>query len=110
MSDSQLSSRKRAKALQDFRHEADLLAQLKHPNLPNVSDMFEEGRKAYLVMEFIEGKTLEEVLEEQQHPLDEGLVMDWASQLCAVLHYLHTRPQPIIFRERQVNTHQPKNT
>ncbi len=99
MSDSQLSSRKRAKALQDFRQEADLLVQLKHPNLPNVSDVFEEGGKAYLVMEFIEGKTLEEVLEEEQQPLDEGLVMGWAAQLCTVLHYLHTRPQPIVFRD-----------
>ena len=99
MSDAQLSSKKRAKALQDFRQEADLLVQLKHPNLPNVSDVFEEGGKAYLVMEFIEGKTLEEVQEEQEHPLDEGLVMGWASQLCTVFHYLHTRPQPIIFRD-----------
>jgi eukaryotic-like serine/threonine-protein kinase len=99
ISETQLSPRKRAKALQDFRHEANLLVQLKHPNLPNVSDVFEEGGKAYLVMEFIEGKTLEEVQEEEEQPLDESLVMGWASQLCAVLHYLHTRPQPIIFRD-----------
>ena len=99
MSDSQLSPSEKAKALQDFRHEADLLVQLKHPNLPHVSDVFEEGEKAYLVMEFIEGKTLSKIQEEQNTPLDERVVMGWALQLCAVLYYLHTRPQPIIFRD-----------
>jgi serine/threonine protein kinase/ABC-type branched-subunit amino acid transport system substrate-binding protein len=99
MSDAQLSPSEKTKALQDFRNEANLLVQLKHPNLPDVSDFFEEGGKAYLVMEFIEGKTLEVVQSEQQDPLDEHLVMGWAIQLCDVLHYLHTRPQPIIFRD-----------
>jgi serine/threonine protein kinase len=99
MSDAQLSSGEKAKALQDFRNEADLLVQLKHPNLPNVSDVFEEGGKAYLVMEFIGGKTLAKLQDERNDPLDERLVMGWALQLCAVLYYLHTRPQPIIFRD-----------
>ena len=99
MSDAALSPTEKAKVLQDFRNEADLLVQLKHPNLPNVSDFFEEGGKAYLVMEFIEGKTLATVQDEQSIPLDERLVMGWALQLCAVLHYLHTRPHPIIFRD-----------
>ncbi len=78
---------------------ADLLVQLKHAHLPDVSDFFEESGKAYLVMEFIEGKTLEKVLEDIGHPLDEKLVMRWAIQLCDVLSYLHTQPQPIIFRD-----------
>jgi serine/threonine protein kinase len=99
MSDAQLSPAEKTKALQDFRNEANLLVQLRHPNLPNVSDVFEEGGKAYLVMEFIEGKTLTTVQEEQNDPLDERQVMGWALQLCAVLHYLHTRPHPIIFRD-----------
>ena len=50
-------------------------------------------------MEFVEGRSLERVQEEAKGPLDETLVMGWAVQLCAVLHYLHTRPQPIIFRD-----------
>lgn len=99
MSDAQLSPAEKAQALQDFRHEADLLVQLNHPNLPNVSDFFEEGSKAYLVMEFIEGETLEKKQDEAGGPLDEALVMGWALQLCNVLHYLHTRPHPIIFRD-----------
>lgn len=99
MSDENLSPAEREQALADFRHEANLLVRLNHPHLPQVSDFFEEAGKAYLVMEFVEGKTLEQVLDEAHGPLDEGLVMGWALQLCEVLHYLHTRPQPIIFRD-----------
>jgi len=99
MSDANLSASERERALMDFRREANLLVQLNHPNLPQVSDFFEEGGKAYLVMEFIEGKTLEQVLEDAHGPLDEALVMGWALQLCSVLQYLHSRPQPIVFRD-----------
>lgn len=99
MSDAQLSQSERAKALEDFRHEANLLVQLNHPYLPNVSDFFEEVGKAYLVMEFVEGVTLEKKQEQAGGPLDEPLVMGWALQLCTALHYLHTRPHPIIFRD-----------
>ena len=99
MSDAHLSPRERSQALKDFRQEADLLVQLKHPNLPDVSDFFEEHGKAYLVMEFIEGRTLAKVQDDAGGPLDEQLVMGWALQLCDVLSYLHTQPQPIVFRD-----------
>lgn len=99
MSDAQLSAKEKATAIQNFRNEADLLVGLSHPNLPNVSDFFEEDGKAYLVMEFVEGQTLEDVQKDAGGPLPEPLVMEWALQLCGVLHYLHTRPQPIIFRD-----------
>ena len=99
MSDAHLSPSERSQAITDFRHEADLLVQLRHPNLPDVSDFFEEGGKAYLVMEYVEGKTLEKEQEDIGGPIDEKVVMDWGLQLCDVLDYLHTRPQPIIFRD-----------
>jgi serine/threonine protein kinase len=99
MSDGHLTPAERAQAIADFRQEADLLVQLKHPNLPDVSDFFEEGGKAYLVMEYIEGKTLEKEQEDAGGPLDENRVMGWALQLCDVLGYLHTQPQPIVFRD-----------
>ncbi|HEX6110609.1 MAG TPA: inactive serine/threonine-protein kinase VRK3, partial [Ktedonobacteraceae bacterium] len=91
MSDAYLDAHEKAWALQSFRQEAELLAQLKHSNLPGVFDFFEENGKAYLVMEFIKGSTLERELEITGGPLDEALVMRWALQLCDVLHYLHTR-------------------
>ena len=99
MSDAQLNPTEKVQAIQDFRREADLLVSLKHPNLPNVSDFFEEGGKAYLVMEFVEGKTLEKVQEDANAPLGESMIMGKALQLCDVLSYLHTQPQPIIFRD-----------
>lgn len=99
MSDVYLDAREKEWALQSFRQEAELLAQLKHSNMPGVFDFFEENSKAYLVMDFIKGSTLERVLEITGGPLDEALVMRWALQLCDVLHYLHTRQPPIIFRD-----------
>jgi serine/threonine protein kinase/uncharacterized protein YggT (Ycf19 family) len=99
MSDANLSASERERAFLDFRREANLLVQLNHSNLPQVSDFFEEGTKAYLVMEFIEGKTLEQALDDAHGPLDEALVMGWAVQLCSVLQYLHSRKPPIIFRD-----------
>ena len=95
MSDAHLSPAEKTAALQDFRHEANLLVPLSHPNLPNVSDIFEEAGKAYLVMEFIEGESLEKIQEDANGPLDEQRVIPWAMQLCSVLQYLHTQPQQI---------------
>jgi serine/threonine protein kinase len=99
MSDAQLNPMERATAIQNFRNEADLLVPLSHPNLPHVSDFFEEDGKAYLVMEFIQGKTLEKEQEDAGGPLDERRVMNWAIQLCDVLNYLHTQQPPIVFRD-----------
>ncbi|HLW00738.1 MAG TPA: protein kinase [Ktedonobacterales bacterium] len=99
MSDAQLTPAEKAQAIQDFRHEADLLVQLHHQNLPQVSDFFEEAGKAYLVMDFVEGKTLEKEQEDTAGPLPEARVMGFALQLCEVLGYLHTRIPPVIFRD-----------
>jgi hypothetical protein len=82
-----------------FQQEAQILAQLHHPNLPAVSDFFNEGGKQYLVMEFIEGRTLEKALEDNRAPFSEAQVVAIGSQLCDVLDYLHTRPVPVIFRD-----------
>ena len=53
-----------AEARQQFQVEAQILAKLDHPNLPKVSDYFTEGGRDYLVMDFVEGQDLEEVLEQ----------------------------------------------
>jgi serine/threonine protein kinase len=99
LSDSTLNAADKVKAHQDFRQEAQLLVKLQHPNLPNVSDFFERAGKAYLVMDFVQGKTLEKLLEDAQAPLDEDRVLNWALQISNVLHYLHTQQPPIIFRD-----------
>jgi len=86
-------------ARQLFEQEANILVRLSHPNLPRVSAFFDEGGRSYLVMEFINGESLEKRLERANAPLMESQVLDWAVQICDVLHYLHTRSLPVIFRD-----------
>src|SRR6266700_728970 len=83
-----------------FEREARLLADLNHPNLPRIYDHFTENDRSYLVMDFIEGETLEKYLEDRNgKPFPVEDVLDWAEQLCKVLDYLHNHQPPIIFRD-----------
>ena len=86
-------------ARQLFRQEAEILVHLRHHNLPRVIAFFESDGRSYLVMEFIHGESLQRRLEATNAPLLQGQVIDWAVQICDVLTYLHTRPQPVIFRD-----------
>lgn len=86
--------------LKNFEREAGLLATLQHPAIPKVFDFFEENGRVYLILELIQGKDLETVLEEAKGPLPEERVARWAVQLCEVLSYLHNQqPEPIVFRD-----------
>ncbi|HEX6109421.1 MAG TPA: serine/threonine-protein kinase, partial [Ktedonobacteraceae bacterium] len=83
-----------------FEREAHLLADLLHPNLPRIYEHFAENDRSYLVMDFIEGQTLEEYLDKKGGgPLPVDQVITWAEQLCDVLNYLHSHQPPIIFRD-----------
>ena len=82
-----------------FEQEANILVRLAHPNLPRVAAYFQERGRSYLVMEFVTGESLQKSLEKAQAPLLEDTVIDWAVQVCDVLEYLHTRSQPVIFRD-----------
>ncbi len=100
-------------ATESFKREAMLLAGLLHPNLPRTYDHFFDRGRWYLVMDFIEGETLEEYLNKipatgasrryapqgstRMLPVEE--VLDIGVQLCTILHYLHTSQPPIIFRD-----------
>ena len=86
-------------AIKNFLAEAEILSRLKHPNLPACTDFFTEGERDYLVMEYIDGVTLEDLLERNKGPFPESRVLVWASQLCDVLEYLHSRQPPVIFRD-----------
>jgi hypothetical protein len=85
-------------AAAQFRLEAEILAGLEHPYLPEVWDSFEEGRGLYLVMEFIEGNDLESQLN-REGPLPELIVRQWISQLCSALALMHARQPPVIHRD-----------
>jgi eukaryotic-like serine/threonine-protein kinase len=85
--------------LSNFQREANLLASLSHPAIPKVHDFFVENERAYLVLDYIEGRNLEVVVQETRGMLGEQAVVGWALQLCDVLQYLHAHTPPIIFRD-----------
>ncbi len=86
--------------MRNFEREANLLASLNHLLIPKVNDFFSEANRAYLVLDYIQGKNLEDVLMEANGFLDEQTVGGWALQICEVLDYLHSfRPLPVIFRD-----------
>jgi eukaryotic-like serine/threonine-protein kinase len=82
-----------------FLQEAELLSKLSHPNLPVVADFFEHQGRPVLVMEYVPGKTLEDLVRDANAPLLEQDVVRYGIQTSQVLHYLHTRTPPIIYRD-----------
>jgi serine/threonine-protein kinase len=78
--------------------EANMIKKLDHPALPRIVDIIEEDKVIYVVMDYIEGETLEYVVN-NQGAQSQDLVIDWAKQLTEVLHYLHTRTPAIIYRD-----------
>ncbi len=102
MSQSGLSSPDLQTAIVAFTHEAEILARLKHQSLPHIYEQFEDSERRYLVMEFIEGETLEhriEVLQARGKRLPVNAILAIARGLCNVLDYLHTQRPAIVFRD-----------
>ncbi len=99
MVDHFIDQAQRIEANEYFAREADTLAQLKHQAIPAITDRFEIANRHYLVMEYVEGRNLEEELAARGEPLPEGLVIDIARQLSDVLAYLHGLKPPIIYRD-----------
>jgi eukaryotic-like serine/threonine-protein kinase len=87
-----------AGAAEAFKREALLLAKLKHPSLPGIYDHFTEAGRWYLVMDYIEGETLEARFDRLGHMRVEE-VLQVGMQLCEVLGYLHNCQPPVIFRD-----------
>jgi serine/threonine-protein kinase len=91
-----------AEAQEQFHREASILARLDHPNLPKVSDYFSDSDHDFLVMDFVPGRDLKEIMDEAQgqgHFLEERDVLNWAAQLCDALEYLHTQEPPVVHRD-----------
>lgn len=78
--------------------ETDLLKKLKHENLPSIVDIIDQDDNFLIVMDYIEGVTLDKVVKEFGAQKQEDVV-NWAIQLCDVLCYLHSRKPPIIYRD-----------
>ena len=78
--------------------ETDILKRLSHPNLPSIIDVIDTDESFIIIMDYIQGNSLNKALEEYgAQPQDK--VIEWAKQLCDVLGYLHTRTPPIIYRD-----------
>lgn len=82
-----------------FAREARLLNRLRHPSLPQVSDHFTEGDSQFLVMEFIEGYDLGELLKQRKVPFPLADVLRWADEMLEVLDYLHRQEPPVVHRD-----------
>jgi formylglycine-generating enzyme required for sulfatase activity len=82
-----------------FKREAELLANLNHPTLPRVMDHFTHGDGQFLVMQFVAGHDLAELLELREQPFAAAKVLDWADQILDALEELHSSNPPIIHRD-----------
>ncbi len=78
--------------------EAEIMKRLDHPALPRIVDILEDEDRLCIVMDYIEGESLDRILKEHG-ALPEGLVINWAKQIGDALFYLHSRKPPIIYRD-----------
>ena len=87
-------------AQRQFKREAQILTDLIHPNLPRVMDHFiipDQGQ--YLVMDFIEGEDLGEIMDRVSGSLPEAQALEWIRQICDALDYMHSQNPPVIHRD-----------
>ena len=78
--------------------EANMMKKLDHPSLPRIVDIIDNGITIYVVMDYIEGESLDKILSEYGAQPEE-LVVNWAKQLCDALSYLHSQKPSIIYRD-----------
>jgi serine/threonine-protein kinase len=99
MVDSLTSPEAQQQAVAAFQREADMLARLGNEHIPRVFDRFSEANHHYLVMEYIEGVTLEDELKKNGGKLAPSAVVDIAIQILETLEYLHGLTPPVIYRD-----------
>lgn len=83
---------------QSLATEGRMLMQLSNPHLPRIYDVMENEHNFMLVMDYIQGESLDKVIN-REGPQPVERVLDWGMQICDVFHYLHNQPKPIIYRD-----------
>lgn len=78
--------------------EANMMKNLDHPALPRIVDVIEENDCYYIIMDFVEGETLENIMQ-RTGAQDQERVIQWGIELCSILKYLHSQDPPIIYRD-----------
>lgn len=99
MVDSFTSPEMQQQAVAAFQREADMLAQLNNEHIPRIFDRFSEANRHYLVMEYIDGATLEDELKARGGKLESARIIDVAIQVLETLEYLHELNPPVIYRD-----------
>lgn len=84
--------------VQSLMTEANLMKRLDHPAIPRIVDIVENDEAIYVVMDYVEGESLDKVLD-KFGPQPQEVVLDWAKQLADALDYLHSQKPPIIYRD-----------
>jgi serine/threonine protein kinase len=87
------------RAMAFFEREVLVLSNLQHANIVHIHDSFKEDGDCYLVMEYVEGENLHQMLNRRGEPFPEEQVLQWSSQIAEVLDYLHTNDPQIIYRD-----------
>ncbi|MCB9098803.1 MAG: protein kinase [Anaerolineales bacterium] len=85
--------------IDQFKREALILARLRHAGLPRVIHYFSFSGKQYLVMDFIDGQNLWQIVIDQGGPLPVAQALDYMIQICQAVTYLHMQTPPLIHRD-----------
>lgn len=90
-------------AQKQFQFEAEFLLNARHPNLVRGYSVFEAGGRLYLVMDYVDGQTLEDIaietIKRTHRPPAEAQALDWMLPICDAVQELHIQPTPIIHRD-----------
>ncbi len=88
-------------SLANFEREANTLASINYPAIVKIYDYFTEGNRTYLVMEYIDGQNLEQLVNSlgEDEFFDEARVLRWGIQICDILTYLHENKTPMVYRD-----------
>ena len=85
----------RQRAIEQFEREVSLLNKLDAPNIVHLKDAFVEDHRAYLVLDFVDGVSLKDLIV-REGPLPAPRVAALAAQMCRMLEYLHTLSPPMV--------------